>query len=581
MRRRQGRGRNARVLVVGAVLVVGWFGLGYRLFQVQAIDAETYAADGLDQRVRHEDLPADRGTIYDRDGVELAVTVDAVTITANPSQVEDPTIAASVLAPVLGVDMDTLRERLSGDGQFAYVARAVDSEVGDRAAALVDQLGLTGISFGTEPRRTYPAGSLAAQLVGFVRSDDTQEGLEGLEFAFDDALTGTPGTQIVERDHYGTPIPQGELLIEPAVPGADIVLTIDRSIQYAAEQALAAALPATGAAGGTVIVLDVDTGEVLAMATAPGFDPNDRSGASPELYRNRAITDLYEPGSTLKVVTIAAALDMGIVAPSTRLDVPPDLLIHDKTYTDVGRERTEEMSVAEIVAKSSNVGTIMVQSLLGNADHYEYLRRFGLGSSTGTGLPGEAGGTLHPAASWCETTCGPSTAIGYRVDVTPLQMASVFAAIANDGVWVEPHVVREIIDGNGNRTTPDRVERPVVSTRTAETMRLLLQGVVDIGTGTRAAVEGYTVGGKTGTTEKLIPGVGYSPTDRIASFIGIAPIDRPEIVVAVVLDSPHGEVFDEDGAPTKLEYGGVSAAPVFAEVVEAALHQLGVAPDGG
>jgi len=567
--------------VVGAVLVLGWVGLGYRLFQVQALDAETYAAQGLDQRLRREELPADRGTIYDRDGVELAMTIDAVTITANPTQIEDPAVTAAALAGVLGIDAVALRQRLSGDGQFVYVARGVAKELGERAIAVVEQRNLTGITFGTEPQRVYPAGSLAAQLIGFVRSDETQQGLEGLEFAFDAALTGTPGSQVVERDQFGIPIPQGELIVEPAVSGDDIVLTIDRSIQFAAEEALAAALDRTGAVGGTVIVLDVDSGEVLAMATAPGFDPNDRRGVPAELFRNRSITDLYEPGSTLKVVTIAAALDQGVVSPATTFEVPPRFLVHDKTYTDVERTRSEEMSVAEIVAKSSNIGTIMVQDLLGNPTLHEYLLRFGLGSATGTGLPGEAAGTLHPLATWCDTTCGPSTAIGYRVDVTPLQMAAVFATVANDGVWVEPHVVKETIDAEGNRSTSDRVERPVMSTHTAETMRRLLQGVVEIGTGYRAAVDGYTVGGKTGTTEKLIPGVGYSATDRIASFIGIAPIDRPEIVVAVVLDSPHGEITGENGATAKLEFGGVSAAPVFAEVVEAALHQLGVPPDGG
>lgn len=580
MPRRPGRGRNARVVVIGVVLAVGWLGLGYRLFQVQALEADAYASDGLDQRVRHEELPADRGTIYDRDGVELAVTVDAVAVIANPSQIENAEEVARVLSSVVDLDPEVLRERLGGDGQFAYVARGLDQADGDKVAQLIEQLGFTGLSLDTEPKRTYPAGSLASQLVGFVRGD-TQEGLEGLEAAFDEELTGTAGRQIVERDQYGTPIPQADYLIEPAVPGADIILTIDRGIQFAAEESLAAALQRTNAIAGTIVVLDVDSGEVLAMANAPGFDPNHRSGLSADLFRNRAVSDVYEPGSTLKVVTIAAALDQGLVAPSTTFEVPNKLTVHDKTYTDVGRKNTETMSVAEIVADSSNIGTIMVQGILGNQRHYDYLKRFGLGSVTGTGLAIEASGTLHPAATWCETTCGPSTAIGYRVDVTPLQMAAVFAAIANDGVWVEPHVVREMIDAEGNVTTPDKLERPVMSAHTSQTMRRLLEGVVEVGTGQRAAVPGYSVGGKTGTTEKLIPGVGYSATARIASFIGFAPSDDAQVVVAVVLDSPHGEVQLGDGASEKLEFGGVSAAPVFAEVVEAALHQLGVVPNGG
>ncbi len=237
------------------------------------------------------------------------------------------------------------------------------------------------------------------------------------------------------------------------------------------------------------------------------------------------------------------------------------------------------MTVSQIVAGSSNIGTITIQRMLGNARHHEYLARFGIGESTSIGLPAEASGRLHPLAEWCETTCGPSTSIGYRVDVTPLQMATVFATIANDGVWVQPSIVSEVIDGSGESSTPERVERTVVSPATARLMRHLLAGVVDSGTGFRAAVPGYTVGGKTGTTKKLIPGVGYSETDRISSFIGIAPIDRPEIVIAVVLDSPNGELVGEDGTVHELEFGGVSAAPVFAEVAQAALHQLGVAPN--
>jgi cell division protein FtsI (penicillin-binding protein 3) len=328
------------------------------------------------------------------------------------------------------------------------------------------------------------------------------------------------------------------------------------------------------------VVLDVKTGEALAIANMPTFDPNDRSSFETDTFRNRAVADVYEPGSTLKVVTIAAALEEGIVSPATSYDVPAELEIHDKTYTDVGRKKAEVMNVAQIVARSSNIGTIMVQSDLGNERHFYYLNQFGLGSTPGSGLPGESSGQLHPLAQWCTTTCGPSTAIGYRVDVTPLQMAAVFGAIANDGVWVQPHVVKEVIDGEGSRSAPDVVERRVISSETAATMRLLLRGVVETGTGQRAAVEGYLIGGKTGTTEKLIPGVGYSDTERIASFIGIAPIDDPEIVIAVVLDSPRTPPGSADDAP-RLEFGGVSAAPVFAEIARAALHQLGIAPNGG
>ncbi len=579
MGRRQGRGREVRLIMVGVGLVLLWFALGYRLFQVQAFEAESYASEGVDQRVRHEELPAPRGTIYDRDGVELAVTVDAMTIVADPTLIEDAAVTARILAPAVGVDEAALRARLLGEGRFAYVARSLDTDRAEHALRLIEDFGLDGVSITTEPKRTYPAGALASSLIGFVRSDN-QQGLEGLEYSYNAELTGTAGTRIVERDAYGTPIPQADVLVEPAIAGSDVVLTIDREIQYAAEEALAAALIRTNAAAGSVVVLDVDSGEILAIANMPTYDPNDRSDFSSESFRNRAVADVYEPGSTLKVVTIAAALEEGIVSPRTEFDVPAELLIHDKTYTDVGRKKDEVMTVAEIVARSSNIGTILVQGFLGNDRHFHYLSQFGLGSAPGSGLPGESSGQLHPLPQWCDTTCGPSTAIGYRVDVTPLQMAAVFAAIANDGLWVQPHVVKDVIDGDGSRTTVEMAQRQVISPETAATMRLLLRGVVDSGTGERAAVAGYQVGGKTGTTEKLIPGVGYSDKDRIASFIGIAPIDEPEIVIAVVLDSPRTPAGAASDAP-RLEFGGVSAAPVFAEVAEAALHQLGIAPRGG
>jgi len=324
------------------------------------------------------------------------------------------------------------------------------------------------------------------------------------------------------------------------------------------------------------------TGEILAMASAPGFDPNLRDTIDPDLVRNRAVTDVYEPGSTLKVVTVAAALDQGIVTPQDSWLVPAEYHVDgkDEPYTDVGRTEDQVMSVAEILTRSSNVGTIQIQKKLGNQLHHQYLEAFGLGRRTTDSLAGEVSGNLRPVEDWVSATAGASTAIGYRVDVTALQMAALFGTIANDGIWVEPHVVDEMVYPDGTRDIVVPRERPVVSAATAQQMRELLQAVVQQGTGHRAAIEGYGVGGKTGTTEKYLYEEGvYSADDRIASFIGIAPIDNPELVIAVVLDSPHGTV-DENGSQVELQFGGVSAAPVFAQVAEAALQALGVPPDG-
>lgn len=577
------RVHDLRVVLVGVLFILAWAGIGYRLFQVQVVEAATFVADGEDQRIKVEDKAAKRGTIFDRDGIELAVTVDLPTVIADPSLILDPAGTAEVLAPLIDGDVAELTARLDQpNSRFTYVARHLDVDVADEVRAAVEEHDIDGIYFRNEPYRVYPAGDLAAQVLGFVKQDD-QAGLEGLEAEFDDFLTGTPGTQVLERDPEGRPIPLGELLIEPAIPGVDVRTTIDREIQYAAQQAAADAVADTGALSATIVVSVPSTGEILAMATAPTFDPNDRSSIDSATVRNRAVTDVFEPGSTLKVVTVAAALDAGIVTPRDSWTVPAEYDVDGKEepYTDVKRTDDRFMSVAEILTTSSNVGTIQIQERLGNELHHQYLEAFGLGQLTTDSIRGEVPGLLHPLEDWVSATAGASTAIGYRVDVTALQMAAVFGTIANNGVWVEPHIVSELIHPDGSRDVTVPKQRPVLSETTAEQMRELLQGVVEQGTGRRASVAGFAVGGKTGTTEKFLFEEGhYSEEDRIASFIGIAPIDGPKIVVVVVLDSPHGEI-EEDGQMVELQFGGVSAAPVFARVAEAAMQALGVAPDAG
>lgn len=566
------RGLNARLIAVGLALLMAWGGIGYRLFRLQGAEAAEYVTLGEEQRLRNEVIEADRGTIFDRDRVELAVTIIAESIFVNPQEIVNAEATAVAIAPLVQMNIADLVERMQRDKQKVYLIRKADPEIVD----LVRAAGLDGVHFEKENKRVYPAGTLAAHVLGFVRESDN-EPLEGVELGFDGILSGVDGERFVERDNSGRAIPQGHYLLTPAVPGADLVLTIDREIQFAAETALRDAVIASGAKSGTAVVLDPKTGGVLAMAVYPSFDPNDRSGVPLETFRNRAVTDQFEPGSTLKLVTVAAALEEGVIQPFELLTVPGEIEVHDKTYKDVGNHELQ-MSVGDIVALSSNVGTIMIQQRLGNDLHYRYLNAFGLGHQTDGGFAGEVAGYLRPAEEWCSTTCGPSTAIGYRVDVTTLQMASVFGVIANDGVWVQPHIVKEVVDGDGIRTPFEPSQRPVVSAATADIMQAFLQGVVDRGTGRRAAIDGYSVGGKTGTTEKFLPDEGvYSTTDRIASFIGMAPIADPQVVVAVVIDSPTGE--DADGAD--MHFGGVTAAPVFAQIMEAALHQLGVPPDAG
>ena len=558
------QGPNARLVAVGVALVLAWTMVGYRLTVVQGARAEAFAARGLDQRLQRLTLAADRGTIFDRDGRELAVTVDSVTVYANPREVTDPLEVARTLAPLLGREVRTVADALATDSEFVYLARQLDLAAGDP----IREADLPGVYLLIEPKRVYPAGDLTAHVVGFVRDGDNV-GLEGLELYYDTALAGHPGSLIVERDPSGRAIPQGEYQVEPAEPGSDLVLTIKTEIQFAAAQALAAAIARTGATSGSVVVLDPETGAILAMVNLPSFDPTAREGISAEALRNRAVTDVFEPGSTQKLVTISAALESGLVNPGTSFEIPEKIEILDTVFEDF-TEHAATLTVTEIVTHSSNLGTILIGEELGARRLHSFMVAFGEGTATGVDFPGEAPGMLRAPDEWCITTCIAGTSIGYRVSVTALQMAMVYAAVANDGVWVQPHFVAETVAGDGTRVTFEAAERRVLSPATAAQMRSMLEAVVQFGTGTAGAVTGYRVGGKTGTTEKYLESEqAYSDTEVVASFIGMAPIGNPRVVVAVVLDSPQQDAT-----------GGRGAAPVFAAVTLAALNQLGVAPDG-
>ncbi len=569
------RGSDLRVIALGAAFILAWAGLGYRLFQVQGADAAELAQRGLDQRVRHETILPKRGTIYDRDGVELAVTVYGKALIADPALIDDPAATAAVLAPLVDSNLADLTVKLDGDGRYMPIARGLEKAEAAAFAAVIEESGLNGLALVDEPLRVYPAGTLAAPVIGLTKRDDGS-GIEGIEAIMDDALAGHPGERIVERDASGVEIPQGQhLVVEEATPGSDVYLTIDREIQYSAERALADAIEDTGALGGSVVVMDPHTGRILAMVSLPSFDPNDRSSLEPGDLRNRAVADVYEPGSTLKVVAVAGALEVGVVGPDTSIETPSEITIGDETFTDAARH-PRAMSVTDVVAYSSNVGTIQIQRMLGNERHYAYLDAFGLGRPASIDFNPESAGRLDHYTQWCRSTCGATAAIGYGIGATPLQMAGVYATIANDGEWVEPHVVAEIVSPDGERITSTPRSRRVISAETAQLVRQMLIEVVEKGTGDRAALDAFTVGGKTGTSDKFDVETGeYSSEATIAWFAGMAPIDDPKVVVVVVLDSPTGTL--PDG--TELKFGGASAAPVFAEIAESALHQLGVAPD--
>jgi cell division protein FtsI/penicillin-binding protein 2 len=513
------------------------------------------------------------------------MTVESQSIFAVPDQVTEPLWVAQQIGGLLGVDPDKLYERLTGDLDFVYIKRQVEGVLAEEVLSHE----MTGVFAHPEPSRIYPAGSVAAHVTGFVDIDG--DGQEGLELVYDTELRGVPGYAEYERDVAGRVIPQGYTNIVPAVPGVDLVTSIDLPLQYQAQESCIDAVDRTGAKSCWAVVLEVETGEVLAMVGAPVFDPEGRQtldvscdGANDpvacRMFSNFVIRGIYEPGSTQKMITFAAALEEGEVNVGTLIPQVGDELEvlegacdsrDDETwgcYEDFDKHETVDMTVADIFTRSSNVGTIKVAERLGQPRLIDYIERFGLGEKTGVDYTVEASGLLRFDAG-CQT-CLASAAIGYSVAVTPLQMAAAYAAIGNDGVWTTPHIVRSQVDAEGETDVTDTQTRQVVSPSTALLMRQLLARVVEEGTGRNGAVEGYRVGGKTGTANKLSEdGKTYTDETR-ASFVGLAPIDDPKVVVAVVVDAP-----DHD-----FRTGGLSAAPVFSEIMEQALHRLGVSPDG-
>jgi cell division protein FtsI (penicillin-binding protein 3) len=566
---------DARLLAVGGLLLFAWLGAGARLFYVQVVESDRWAAESLEQRLTRKELAARRGTIFDTRGREMAVTIDGTTIYANPKQIESAEVAARLLGAVLDRPTSVILERLREDSTFVYLARQLEFDQAEEVRAL----DLAGIYTLSEPKRVYPAGALASHILGWVDIDN--QGKEGLEYRFDEVLRGSPGAAIVETDPSGRIIPQGRYQVEPADPGDDLVTTIDLDVQFAAERACSEILTDAEAQRCTAVVLDPEDGAVVALTTLPDFDPNDREGVGDEvLFGNFAIRGTFEPGSTLKTMTIAAALEDGLVKPSS---VIPDVPARYEVVEGACESRTddlfgcfgdpeyhvpEDMTVEEIVTRSSNVGTILVGERVGTARLRRFLERFGLGQPTGIEYAGEAAGSVN-----VDPTCGSCTAsasIGYSVSVSPLQMAAAYGAIANDGMWVEPHLVDQVVSGDEAPTTVHPGRHRVVSPATARTMRHMLQLVVEKGTGLRAAIPGYAVAGKTGTSEQL-EDTGYNRRVNVASFVGMAPADDPALVVAVVVEGPS----------YAFRSGGLSAAPVFAEVMEKALHHLGVPSDGG
>ena len=532
-----------------------------RLGYVQTVGAHQYVAYGEEQRIEPIVLPAARGTIFDRDGKDLALSTPAKSVGADPSVIGDRAAAARSLARVLRLPGKEVASKLAADTHFVYLARQVDDEVAKR----VESLGIPGVLVFDESARLLPAGDMARSLLGSVDLDNV--GVAGLELRYDDQLAGDPGEYMVERDLEGRTIPGGRHLIDPAEPGDDIVLTVDRSLQYATEGILAEQVRTTGARAGWAAVMDPGSGEVLALANVE-TDPKTRTVAN--TGNNLAVTQNFEPGSVNKVITMSGALEEGLVAPDTELQVPDTLHVADHVYTDA-HSLPSRMTASQILSRSSNIGTIEIAQRLGMPRLDEYLRRFGFGQRTALGLPHEEPGILLDPDNWSGTSIG-SIPIGHGISVTAMQMLLAYNTIANDGVYVPPTLLRATFDAEGERHPAVAGEvRRVVSPTTAAQVREMLAQAVTSGTGKAAAIEGYHAAGKTGTARKPQPGGGYKDAQGkyhyVATFAGFIPADDPQVSIIIVIDEP-----------TTSPYASDVAAPAFANIGRQALRTMRIAP---
>jgi len=547
---------NRRIRLFLAALGLAFVGLLLRATWLQAVRAESLSSLGQTQQRQSVTIPAGRGTLFDRSGLELALGEQATTVYANPMQITNPRRAALAVERTLGLNADrifpTLVDRTHG---FVYVARQADPA----QAAALQRLKLPGFGFYPEERRNYPQRSVASQVLGFVGTDGN--GLSGLELQFDHSLAGRAGKETIVKDPSGRVIDvQGE---RPEVPGRDVYLTLDHSIQANAEQVLRETVHKWAAKSASAIVLDPRTGAILAMAVQPGFDANRFPSAPSDLQRNRTVTDTYEPGSTFKLITVAGALSERIVTPTTRFTLPYSLQVADRVIHDAEKRGIVHYSVAQILAHSSNIGAITLAQMLGRTRLSAWITKFGFGRTTGVDFPGESPGIVLPPDKWSGSTIG-NVPIGQGIAVTPVQMAAAYAAIANRGVWSRPHLVDHVAGG----ARPSLNRRRLVSPKIAKQLMSMLKDVVAEGTGQYAAMPGYQVAGKTGTAQKPDSRGGYATGRYVASFVGIVPASRPRFVILVAVDEPRGAI-----------WGGTVAAPAFQQIARFDLQYLEVPPD--
>ncbi len=558
------RAKGKRLLILLGFILLIFILLASRLVWVQAVEANKFSKLAKKQRLRSDIISPKRGRIYDCNLQELATSVNSATLFANPHFIKDKKEAARRLAPILELPKKEVLEKISCSKGFVYLARKIPI----KKAKEVSKLEIEGVSWLTESRRVYPYKNLAAHTIGFVGIDN--EGLSGLELYYDQYLRGKPGKIIAEKDPLGRVMPGGIVEKQNPDQGLNLVLTIDKDIQYIADEKIKEAVEKHSAKAGYVIVMNPKNGEIYALASYPNFDPNDFSEAPEELLRNRAITDLYEPGSTMKSIIASAALEEKILEPNSVLHLPSQLQVADAVITDAHQRPAVDETLTQIVSSSSNIGAVLVGMKLGKEMIYQYCNNFGLTSRTGIDFPGEAEGFTPLPQYWSGTTIG-NVPFGQGLSITPLGITRAIGIIANDGFGVTPHLMKEIRDNNGDVLKSYKLKEPqkVINSRTAEQMNEILKKVTEEGTAETAQIDGYQVAGKTGTAQKpRANGKGYEIGLYLSSFIGYAPASDPQILVSVFIDEPRG-----------VYYASYVAAPVFKEVTEFSLNQLQIIPD--
>lgn len=546
-----------RIVILAVLFVCCFSAVAVRGFYLQVIQHEQLVKLAERQHNRTVPLTPARGGIFDRNGAPMAVSLEMDSLYAEPRRIKDPQGTATLLAPILGDSRQELAKKLSADRGFVWLERRLSPE----AAARIKALQIAGLGFVKESRRFYPNFEMAAHVLGFTGLDPG--GLEGVEKRYDSTILGNTGYLLTERDALGRDVGLRSTVVRDASPGKSVVLTLDKNIQYLAEKELAAAVQSSGAKGGMAVVAEPSTGRILAMANYPTFNPNAYYRYPVVQLRNRSVADSFEPGSTFKIFLMSAALEEKLVRPQDIINC------ENGHYSVSGRTIHDDhpqgrISVSDVLRYSSNIGSAKIGFKLGEDRYYRYLKAFGIGDKTGIDLPGETGGTLRPVARWYGNDLA-TIAFGQGVSITAMQLVAGVSAVANGGVLMKPYLVERVVDDSGREVQrfQPQVVRRVISAETAGQVTRMMEGVVAAGgTGTKAAIEGFRVAGKTGTAQKVDPvSKGYSVSKRTASFVGFVPADKPQLTILVVIDEPKTS-----------PYGGVVAAPAFREI---AVNTLG------